>query len=803
MQAFQDDHIAQLRPYLPECMVLLKSNGAFPLESPCRIAAFGAGVRGTVKGGSGSGEVNSRYFVSVEQGLERAGFTITNKDWPDRFAPYLERAKRQLRRDAMRSAKELGINYLAACMGMVMKQPEYRIDLDLSADAAIYVVARLSGEGSDRRPEKGDFRLTDSEVRDILALDEVYERFMLVVNAGGPVDLGPVAGVGNILVMSQLGVEGGAALADVLVGKGYPSGKLTTTWSAYGDYCPIGDFGLRDDTRYREGIFVGYRYFDAVGKKPLFPFGFGLGYTTFEVVPFAFDCAGSAVTVTARVTNTGGFRGKETLQVYASCPQGRLSREVKSLVGFAKTRELQPGESDVVDVTFDVCDLAGFEARGARYVLEEGRYVLLAGTSSGDARPCAAFELERDFIVKQVGNLFGSADFDDADLRVTAPYADEGLPMLQLDLDACVPEEIAYRETAPEMPELALLGDEQLAHLGIGAFDPKGGLLSVVGNASQSVAGAAGESTSQLRDVGIDSLVMADGPAGLRLARQFYEDDAGVHAIGSVLPESMADMLPAPLRRVLSAKPRARKGAVLREQHATALPIATAIAQSFNLGFAELCGDIVGSEMEFYGVDLWLAPALNIHRNVLCGRNFEYYSEDPLVSGRFAAAVVRGVQRHAGRGATVKHFAANNQETNRYANNSIVSERALREIYLKGFEICIREAAPRAVMTSYNLVNGTHTSESRDLAMALRCEFGFGGIIMTDWIVGGAFLTGKAKYAPPDPAKVAAAGCSLFMPGSRKDHRSLLAGLKAGTVTRGQLERNAAFLLKTMWEMRA
>lgn len=227
-------------------------------------------------------------------------------------------------------------------------------------------------------------------------------------------------------------------------------------------------------------------------------------------------------------------------------------------------------------------------------------------------------------------------------------------------------------------------------------------------------------------------------------------------------------------------------------------PIATFIAQSFNLELAELCGDIVGSEMEKFGVDLWLAPALNIHRDVLCGRNFEYYSEDPLVSGRFAAAVVRGVQSHKGRGATIKHFAANNQETNRYANNSMVSERALREIYLRGFGICVREAAPWAVMTSYNLINGVHTSESPGLTEVLREEFGFEGIIMTDWVVASGFLTGPTKYAAPDPAKVAAAGCSLFMPGSKKDHRALLDGLQKGTVTRKKLQENAGYLLQLL-----
>ena len=800
---FEQEHIDQLRPFLPECMVLLKSNGAFPLEAPCRIAAFGHGVRDTVKGGTGSGEVNSRYFVSVQQGLEQAGFTITNKSWPDQFQPYLEHARAEFRRAIKRKARQQQANVIAASMGETLKQPEYDIALDLSADAAIYVLARTSGEGSDRTPDKGDFALTDSEVRDIQALEEAYERFMLVVNAGGPVDLTPVADIGNILVMSQLGVEGGSALADVLLGTSYPSGKLTTTWAAYRDYCAIGDFAELHDTRYREGIFVGYRYFDTAGKRPLFPFGFGLGYTTFAVSGVTTACTGTHVTVSADIANTGGFRGKETLQVYVSCPSGRLPREAKSLAGFVKTHELAPGDTQSVSVEFDIRDLAAYDTEGARYLLEQGAYVILAGTSSANAQPCAAFTLTRDITVRQVRNLFGRPDFPDAEIAGPAPYESAGLPTIEVDPDTFTLETVSYDDPAVGIPELEALPDEALALLNMGGFDPKGGMLSIVGNASQSVAGAAGESTSLLADVGIPSLVMADGPAGLRLSRQYYEDARGIHSVGAALPESIVDLLPAPLRWLISREPHLPRGTQLKEQYTTALPIATAIAQSFNLEFAELCGDIVGSEMQAFGVDLWLAPALNIHRNVLCGRNFEYFSEDPLVSGRFAAALTRGVQRHPGRGVTVKHCAANNQETNRYASNSLVSERALREIYLKGFQICVKEAAPRALMTSYNLVNGVHTSESADLTRALRHEFGFTGVIMTDWIVAPDLLSIGDGYPSPDPAKVAAAGCSLYMPGSKADFKALTGGLRKGTVTRRQLAVNASWLVRAIWEMQA
>ena len=321
----------------------------------------------------------------------------------------------------------------------------------------------------------------------------------------------------------------------------------------------------------------------------------------------------------------------------------------------------------------------------------------------------------------------------------------------------------------------------------------------MIGNASQSVAGAAGESTSMLKNKGIRNLVMADGPAGLRLSKEYYVDAKGAHGIGSSIPESIFDVLPKFIKPLLNRKPKLKKGTKVFEQFATALPIETAIAQSWDREFAEMCGDIVGKEMEIFNVDLWLAPALNIHRNVLCGRNFEYLSEDPVISGKMAAAITRGVQKHKGKGVTIKHFACNNQEINRYASNSIVSERALREIYLKGFAICIKESDPVALMTSYNLLNGTHTSESKALTTDyLMGELGYRGVVMTDWVIGGSFLMNNPKYPAPDAAKVANAGCSLFMPGSRKEFKEITNGLSNGTVTRKQLMVNAQRLMDTV-----
>ena len=792
MNDYEREHSAIVRRAGAECAVLLRSKGDFPLEAPCTLALYGSGARRTVKGGTGSGEVNSRYFVSAEQGLEDAGFTVSTKFWLDSYDNVRAEAHKRFVAACKEEARERRVLAVMEYMGVVMPEPEYNIPLRGAGDTAIYVLGRISGEGSDRKAVPGDILLSETEKRDILQLNRQYAHFLLVLNVGGPVDLSALDEVGNILLLSQLGAETGSVLADIVLGRAYPSGKLSTTWAAWGDYPAIGDFGGRDDTQYREGIYVGYRYFDTVGARPLFPFGFGLSYTSFAVKPTAVSAEGEQITLTASVTNTGGRPGKEVVQLYASAPAEWMDKPYQSLAAFAKTKELQPGESGEVTLRFAMRDLASFDAEQKGWVLEKGDYILRLGTSSAETKPAAVLRLDKPVFTEKVKHAAAAPDFEDWQPEPREEKTPRFLKVLHIK--AADIKTARYDYDAPQEidPLIAALSDEEAASLNVGGFDPDGGLLSVIGNASTAVAGAAGETTRALLDKGVPSLVMADGPAGLRLSTQYYVDEKGAHALNGGLPESILEWLPEAsvlFMRLMGGNKKVE--GEIREQYCTAIPIGTAIAQSWNLDLAEELGDLVGDEMERFGVHLWLAPALNIHRDIRCGRNFEYFSEDPLISGKFAAAITRGVQRHPGRGTTLKHFAANSQETNRYNSNSRVSERALREIYLRGFEIAVRESRPRAVMTSYNLINGVHTSERRDLIEnILRAEFGFDGVVMTDWIVG--VMSGKGnRYAAPDAAKIAAAGNDLTMPGSQSDFRAMLRGLKNGTLKRRQLRVNA------------
>ena len=796
-------HNRIMRKLGAECCVLLKKDGHFPLSASSDIAIYGSGARNTIKGGTGSGEVNSRFYVTVEKGLERAGFRVITGEWLDKYDEIYNEERVKFIEGLKKEAKENHADIMTYAMGRIMPEPEYEIPIEADCKNGIYVLSRISGEGSDREAVKGDILLTETEKRDIKICNDKYENFMLVLNTGGVVDISELGYVKNILILSQLGVKMGDTFADIVLGRANPSGKLATTWTGWGSYQDIGSFGEKDDTEYKEGIYVGYRYFDSIGEKQLYPFGYGLSFSSFTVGKPEISITKDVVTVETEVHNAGSYTGKEVVQLYVSIPAGKLDEPYQVLAGFAKTREILPGENEKVTISFSMKNIAPYSTEDSAYILEPGDYILRLGTDSVNTTPAGCVKVDKELVVRRVKNILDKPEFEDFKpengSKGYGNEATEGLKVLTLSGADITEEKVNYERSNEIDESLRELSIQDIAKLAIGSFNPKGGIAGIIGNAGFTVAGAAGQTAMGLEDKGIPTLSMADGPAGLRISKHFTKDDKGVHSVGdSGLPESLRELMPKPVTKILTlTSHRPKKGEEIHHQYATAIPIGTAIAQSFNTELAEICGDIVGEEMEMFGVNLWLAPALNIHRDIRCGRNFEYYSEDPLISGLMAAAITRGVQKHKGCGVKIKHFAANNQEYNRFQNNSVMSERTLREIYLKGFEICVKDAAPKAVMTSYNLLNGVHTSHSKALTEdILRTEFGHTGIVMTDWVVRAFGSDKSCKHDIAHIADVILAGGDIFMPGSKEDYEDLLSAVKKGTLPEDRLLESATRIVK-------
>ncbi|MDO5293699.1 MAG: glycoside hydrolase family 3 N-terminal domain-containing protein [bacterium] len=835
VQAFEIEHVETVRRLAAECTLLLKKDGTFPLKTAGRIAAYGNGVRKTIKGGTGSGDVNVRHFVTVEEGLKKAGFELTTEAWLNEYDQVFAVAKAAFYKEVKEEAKQAGIPAFVFAMGKAMPEPEYKIALETEGDTAIYVLARNSGEGSDRTPTAGDIKLTETEIRDILALNAAYDKFMLVLNVGGMVDLTPVEEVKNILLLGQLGTPTGDVLADILLGHSYPSGKLTMTWTNIEDYPSTEGFGDMNDTYYNEGIYVGYRYFDTVGKEVIYPFGFGQGYTEFEIKNKEVTADDEAITVTVTVANIGDHAGKEVVQVYYSAPSVTLDRPYQELAGVAKTKELKPNESCDVTVQFKTTDMAAYDVASASYLLEQGTYYIRVGNSSHNTHICAGITVSETKVTRELMNICKGDVITEQKPAVTPyTYAEEvqekeTAPVLPIDTSKIVTEKIEYSSIPQEETEnetitwdqvmdgsktidafAATLSNEELAYLCIGAYSDDASNGSVIGEASFSVAGAAGETTNRLDpSYHLESIVMADGPAGVRISPEYKIVNGKVKASSSSFGEDMAALFEQEDLAKLQAEDTCEDGCSSQKyyQYCVAIPIGTDLAQSFNMDLIKQCGDMVGKEMELFGVHLWLAPALNIQRSPLCGRNFEYYSEDPLVSGLVAAAMTNGVQQHKGCGTTIKHFACNNQETNRYTSNSILSERALREIYLRGFEICVKQSQPHALMSSYNLINGEHACSSKDIqTYALRDEWGYKGIVMTDWYV----TTDLMKHPQSLHAEASAAGCikagnDLIMPGGASDFTDIMNALTNEAhpyhLTRAELQVSALRILKKTFEL--
>ena len=839
VQPFEKEHIDLVRKTAPECALFLKrGDDTLPL-APGKAALYGSGARKTIKGGTGSGDVNVRHFVTVEEGMERAGFEIVSKAWLDAYDQVLVDARAVFVEQVKKEAAELGINAVMYGMGKAMPEPQYEIAMDAECDLAVYVLSRISGEGADRDVSAGDINLSETEIRDILYCSRHYKKFVLVLNVGGMVNLEPVMEVKNILLLGQLGTPTGDVLADILTGVSNPSGKLAMTWAPIEQYPSTKGFGDMDDTVYNEGIYVGYRYFKTADVTPTFPFGYGLSYTKFEIGTASVAADEKKVSVTVPVTNVGTCAGKEVIQLYVSKPSVKLDQPYQELAAFAKTSELKPSENEEVTLTFSLRDLAAYDEELASYVLEKGVYWLRIGNSSEDTVVCAGLKLDADVIVKECKTICPGADIPkfipadgmeaqerDAQLKKTEA------PVYELHAELFQTEKVTYSEEPTEILNkgtgsfedvksgkisveqfISSLTNEQLAYLSIGLYEDNTGMGSMIGASAQTVAGAAGETTKRLEELGVPSLVMADGPAGIRICKMYKIVDGKAKGVDNPLAGMMEFMDQEQLQMMAAMAPKPteeEEKAPIHYAYCTAIPIGTALAQSFNTEMCEKLGDLVGKEMEQFGVHLWLAPAMNIQRSPLCGRNFEYYSEDPVVGGRIAAAITNGVQKHKGCGTTIKHFALNNQETNRMASNSIVSERALREIYLRTFEICIRESAPAAVMSSYNLVNGEHANNSKDIQThVLRDEWGYEGAVMTDWYAVGGMIAAAGGRENKHPAGLASgcihAGNDLVMPGMEADFEEMLSAVDNPEakypITRAELQVTAKRVLEMILKL--
>lgn len=725
-----DAHIRLSLHAAEEGMVLLKNeNSLLPLTPGSRICLFGKGIFDYVKGGGGSGDVYTSYLRNLYDGLMHNGDAQL-------FAPLTDFYRDQVAQQ-----------YAEGIVPGMVREPILPADLLEQAaaysDTAVLVFSRFSGEGWDRSASvheieqnpflnentllnrmheifpEGDFYLSPEEKALVAQVTARFPKVVAVLNVGGMVDTGWIKNdpsIGAALLAWQGGMEGGLAAANLLFGRANPSGKLPDTFCAHLEDYPSteGFHESVDYVNYTEDIFVGYRYFetmDGAKLKVCYPFGYGLSYTTFAIDDLGGSLEDGQITLRFRVTNTGSIAGKEVVQVYCNAPQGKLGKARLSLAGFTKTPLLQPGEQQEVTVCFARDALASFDDIGSvcrsAYVLEHGAYAFYGGSGLHDLTLLQfGFDLPQNIVTEQLTSRLAPTclparlradgtmetlpigpcnDFNASIIPKMTPGSEEGIaPSVRgyaqryctYDYEPGIHPLIEVAEGKITLDAfMAQLSDDDLIHL-------------LGGQPNRTVANTYG--IGNLPEYGIPNLMTADGPAGVRL-----KECCGVATTG--------------------------------------WPCSTMMASTWNTALAEQVGIAGGEELKENNLAIWLTPAVNIHRNPCCGRNFEYYSEDPLLAGTMAAAFVRGVQsNHVA--VSVKHFALNNKETNRKHSDSRVSERALREIYLKAFEIIVKTSDPWTVMSSYNAINGYRASESHELLEdILRDEWGFGGLVMTDW----------------------------------------------------------------------
>ncbi|MCR5826268.1 MAG: glycoside hydrolase family 3 C-terminal domain-containing protein [Oscillospiraceae bacterium] len=783
--------------------VLLQNDGTLPLKD-ARVALYGAGARMTVKGGTGSGAVRERFSVTIEEGLKNAGYDIATTPWLDRFDRFYADTYEAYRQEQEERVKGLREFYQILNKVTPFRHPTgipvTEEDVSASAcDTAIYVLARQAGEGNDRTDEQGDYRLDDVERENLEFCAAHYKNFVVIVNCGGVLDVSflDTLHVSALVYFAQGGEEGGNALADVLSGKVNFSGKLATSWAyrfedlpSNSTYSYLG--GDRYNQEYNEGIYVGYRFFDTFGVAPRYRFGYGLSYTRFDAAAELVSVERGAVTMQVRVTNCGDVSGRETVFAYASVPFGTAGAEKNRLAAFAKTGELCPGAEQTLALRIPLRQLSCYDEAKAAWVLRAGEYVLRLGEDA-----VAVLTLAEERVLEQCVNVCPPQhEIQEITPPARAAEALDGLP--RIALDGAVPETLVHSYDTPGAsdPLSDRMTEEQLITLAVGGGTSNRSL-------QVEAMGASGTTSPALYEaLGVPNVILSDGPAGLNLTSHVVELPDGSTKAARV-PENLAAY-----RRyffgfagmALKSQMADPKDGVLHYQYATAWPCSQLLAQSFDEALLEEVGDAVGAEMETFGVTVWLAPGMNIHRNPLCGRTFEYYSEDPLVSGKMAGAIVRGVQKHPGKGMSVKHFAANNCELERNASSSNLTERTLRELYLRGFEIAVRESAPMTVMAAYNKVNGVYCTNNYDLLVrVLRNEWGFEGMVMSDWDSMKATREDCTVPLTGDVQKAPAAQCDLIMPGRPDQLEALRKGVADGSVRVDDLRRSAA---RVLWMVR-
>ena len=736
------EHIELSRKVAEEGIVLIENNGILPLKDGIKVALFGIGSIDYVKGGGGSGMVYSKYVRNIYEGFlckkpRISVYEPLTKYYYDYASPLLSEHDG----DKLFSEIELPSE-------LVKKASE-------EADIAVITIHRFSGEGWDRSAEKGDFYLTDIEQKLVDDVTASFSHSVAVLNIGGMIDVSWIKENPKIdaaLLAWQAGMEGGLAIANILCGDVNPSGRLTDTFAkTFSDYPSADTFNESEDyVCYYEDIYVGYRYFETIPdarNKVYYPFGYGLSYTDFEISKPKAALKGDKIEISVSVKNTGRVSGKEVVQIYFSAPQGILGKSSVSLAAFKKSRLLAPGETERMLIDFNVADMASYDDLGkcrmSAYILEKGEYRFFVGNNCRSLREADyRYTVAEDYIVtKQLGQKCAPNQLEKRMLSDGSFEKLPSFPIKEYDIKAPVNNAKAPESHKPIEFQAVAKGEITLDEFMTQLTDEEL-ILLMSGTHNRGVANT--EGFGGIDRLGIPAVMTVDGPAGVRLS-----PNIGIPT--------------------------------------TAWPCATLIACTFEPELEYEIGKAGALEAKENGLAIWLTPALNIHRNPLCGRNFEYFSEDPLIAGKFAAAMVNGIQSQ-GIAASAKHFACNNKEVNRKYSDSRVSERALREIYLRGFEICVKESGSWTVMSSYNLINARRCCTSYEqIDGILRNEWGFKGMVTSDW------------HTPCDQTYCVLSGNDIRMPVG--DPEVLRAALENGKLQRGHLEACAKRILEMILKL--